>query len=238
MLSRYAGWRNTLIPVVCGISLASALALILIRLLKKDCLDKTIKAIVMAGFAALLIAPAIWSYTPIIYGSQTTLPIAGPELSETRGGGNNQIIGNISQSPQNSGTTGLIKFLLNNKKNEKYLVAVPDANSAASIILETGEPVMAVGGFLGTDNILTVDSLKKMVKDGELRYFEVGGRGGNSQSDIITWVKKHGTVVSSEKWTGSKTASETGNNQNGFGQPGGGMDNETILYDLTPKSST
>ena len=38
----------------------------------------------------------------------------------------------------------------------RYLAATHDMCIAALVILETGEPCMALGGFLGSDPILTV----------------------------------------------------------------------------------
>lgn len=181
ILSRYPVWSKALIPVACGISAAAAVTLITLKILKRESQGKSIKILVAAGFAALLIAPAIWSYTPIIYGSDTQIPKAGPELNRGNRGGSNMGAGAMkplqknTEKPENTETSRFIKFLLSNRQNEKFLVAVPDSHSATSIILETGQPIMAVGGFLGTDNILTAVKLEKMVKDGEIRYFEVGG---------------------------------------------------------------
>ncbi|MCR4436888.1 MAG: glycosyltransferase family 39 protein [Clostridiales bacterium] len=238
MLSRYPQWGKILIPVVCGMSTASALALIGLRIFKKGGLKKSARILAAAGFAALLIAPALWSYTPIMYGSQTTLPYAGPELASGGfGGGGNQGRGGMNPSPENAQTSALIDFLLRNKQDEKYLVAVSNATTAAPIILETGQPVMAVGGFLGSDPILTADKLEKMVQNGEIRYFQVSGM-GNSQSEITRWVMEHGTVVSSDQWTNTASEADRTDRQDGFGQPDGRMGNGTVLYDLAPEKGT
>jgi hypothetical protein len=42
-----------------------------------------VKPLAVFGVAALLIAPAVWSVTPILYGGESTLPYAGPELSHS-----------------------------------------------------------------------------------------------------------------------------------------------------------
>jgi len=141
----------------------------------------------------------------------------------------------MGQPPENTASSKLISFLMNNKQDAKYLVAVSNANSAAPIILQTGEPVMAVGGFLGSDPILTVDKLQKMVNDGEVRYFLVQGMGGGmgSQSDISSWVKEHGTVVSSNQWSDTAATGST-NDQDGGRQFGDRMGGGATLYDLTP----
>lgn len=234
ILSRYAQWSKVLTPVVCGISIASALVLVVIRLLNKDYLGKTIKAAIITGFAALLIAPAIWAYTPILYGSQTVLPYAGPDLNRGNGGdGFGQGGGGMAQPEQNTASSKLVDFLIKNKQGEKFIVAVSNANSASSIIIQTGEPVMAVGGFSGSDPILTADKLEAMVKKGEIRYFMLQAMGGGmgSQSEISSWVEQHGTVVSSEQYSGTSGQSGISQGNREFG--GGGT-----LYDLAPEKGT
>src|SRR5206468_392129 len=86
------------------------------------------------------------------------------------------------------------------------LVAVSDSNSASSIILATGKPVMSLGGFLGSDPILTVDQFAQLVKEGKVRYYLAGGMGGpgRGNSDIATWVRANGTLVSSSALGGAQ----------------------------------
>lgn len=232
ILSRYSQYKGLSI-VICLFCLSSAIALVVIRLLKKDNLGKTIKVLLAAGITALLIAPAIWSYTPIMYGSQTQLPVAGPELK--RGNGQFGMPAFAGERNENSSSSQLVKFLLSKKQNEKFLVAVSDAGSAESIIIETGEAVMAVGGFSGSDNILTVERLEQMVKNGELRYFEIGGKGMGRNSEITNWVMEHGKVVTFEGSSSSTTSPGTSNN-NGFGPFGDRMGMGT-LYDLAPEKN-
>lgn len=233
ILSRYSDWKG-LGMVVCVICLISAAALIVIRLLKRDNLGKTIKVILAAGVAALLIAPAIWSYTPIMYGSQTQLPVAGPELKKGGGQFDGAIFANL-RNDNNTRSSELVKFLLSKKQNEKFLVAVSDAGTAESIIIETGEAVMAVGGFSGSDNILTVQRLEQMVKNGELRYFQIGGRGMGQNSEITNWVMEHGKAVTIGSSSSSTASTDTSIN-NGFGHFGDMMGMGT-LYDLAPEKN-
>ena len=43
----------------------------------------------------------------------------------------------------------------------RFLLATPNTQFAAPIIIGTGQPVMAMGGFSGRDPILTVEALAK-----------------------------------------------------------------------------
>ncbi|TMC04345.1 MAG: glycosyltransferase family 39 protein [Chloroflexi bacterium] len=96
----------------------------------------------------------------------------------------------------------LTAYLERNKGSATWLVAVASANQAAPIELATGQPVLAMGGFSGSDPAMTVGKLQALVRAGELRYVLVGGGGGGpdggSQS-VTSWVTQHGTLVSSSE---------------------------------------
>lgn len=80
---------------------------------------------------------------------------------------------------------------------------------AEAYIIRTGKAVMAMGGFSGSDPILTVDKLKQMVANKEIKYFlsSSGGSGGGS-SDVQAWIQQNGKVVPQTEWQSSK---ENGN---------------------------
>ncbi|MEV0673995.1 glycosyltransferase family 39 protein [Mycobacterium sp. NPDC050441] len=71
--------------------------------------------------------------------------------------------------------------------------------------LKTGESLMAIGGFMGSDNSPTLAQFQRYVADGQVRYFldrSEGGRGGptgsqrdpgGSAGEITTWVRQHFT---------------------------------------------
>jgi 4-amino-4-deoxy-L-arabinose transferase-like glycosyltransferase len=69
--------------------------------------------------------------------------------------------------------------------------------------LATGAPVMAVGGFNGTDPSPTLEEFQRYVADGQIHYF-VRGRmmighwgasatGSREAADIAEWVETHFT---------------------------------------------
>lgn len=233
ILWRYEEFRDTLLPVVGGVSFLSALALCIIRLMKKDNLKVIINSVTAVGFAALIIAPAIWAYMPILYGSDTHLPNAGPELAKNEGSGWGMQLSGISL--ENPETTELINFLVSKRQGEKFLAAVPNATDAEPIIIKTGEAVMAVGGYKGSDNILTIERLEQMVDNNELRFFLVSGMG--MQSQINHWVREHGKVVSYDGSgnNGADAVDSGNNNRGGFTKPGRGINSAGTLYDLAPQ---
>ena len=69
----------------------------------------------------------------------------------------------------------LAAFLQKNRGDAKFLVMTASAMEAAPIVVVTGEPVMAIGGFNGGDNALSLEQFKKLVAAGVVRYVLIGG---------------------------------------------------------------
>ncbi len=63
-----------------------------------------------------------------------------------------------------------------------------NSNSAAGYQLASDEPVMAIGGFNGTDPAPTLAQFEKYVAEGKIHYFIAGGRrrwsGGGSEDRV------------------------------------------------------
>ncbi|MGW0870431.1 glycosyltransferase family 39 protein [Streptomyces sp. NPDC002740] len=94
-------------------------------------------------------------------------------------------------------SSAMITYLKKNQDGADWLVAVATDQTASSIILESGEPVISMGGWSGSDNAMTLAKLKSLVKAGKLHYIVVSDSGqGSSNSEISTWVKANGTAVS------------------------------------------
>jgi 4-amino-4-deoxy-L-arabinose transferase-like glycosyltransferase len=94
-------------------------------------------------------------------------------------------------------SSAMISYLKKHQDGATWLVAVATDQTASSVILESGEPVISMGGWSGSDNAMTLAELKSLVKSGKLHYIVVSDSGqGSSNSEISTWVKKNGTAVS------------------------------------------
>jgi 4-amino-4-deoxy-L-arabinose transferase-like glycosyltransferase len=107
-------------------------------------------------------------------------------------------------------SSAMIKYLEEHQGSAKYLVAVPNSQAGSEIILQTNKPVMALGGFSGSDPILTTDELAAMVKDGTVHYFLLGGGGGmGGSSSVTSWVQSNCTAVSASEWGGTSSSSSS-----------------------------
>jgi len=88
------------------------------------------------------------------------------------------------------------KLLETDSAKYTWVAAAIGAQNAASYQLSTGDPVMAIGGFNGTDPSPTLAQFKQYVEDGKIHYFissgSGGGMGGSSSgtsSQITSWVE-------------------------------------------------
>ncbi|HEU5228193.1 MAG TPA: glycosyltransferase family 39 protein [Ktedonobacteraceae bacterium] len=125
-------------------------------------------------------------------------------------------------NPFSSTDKKLEQYLLAHQGNARYLVATTNAMSASPFILDTGKPVMALGGFSGSDPIVDANKLSAMVTNGTVRYFllpsfnfngfspQIGGFGGGSTREISSWVSTHCTAVPTDQWQTSSTTNPTG----------------------------
>jgi 4-amino-4-deoxy-L-arabinose transferase-like glycosyltransferase len=94
-------------------------------------------------------------------------------------------------------STEAVAYLKAHMGSATYLLAATGSQTTSSIIIDTGLPVVTIGGFSGQDDAPTVGRLAQMVRDGQLKYVLVsdggGGRGGSSE--LTSWVTSHGTEV-------------------------------------------
>jgi 4-amino-4-deoxy-L-arabinose transferase-like glycosyltransferase len=82
-----------------------------------------------------------------------------------------------------------------------WVAATVNSNSASGYQLATNDPVMAIGGFNGTDPAPTLAQFQRYVADKKIHYFIAGGvRPGNggtgtTAAQITQWVESHFTAT-------------------------------------------
>ena len=209
----YTGLRKWLVPVMVGTG-AAALTLMAVHFIHPKRLIMPAAAGCM--LVALLAAPFYWSLTAVLYVPQNvTMPYAGPELAsqeETPGMTPNQETFTVTDS----NTLALEKYLVANYKKGSYLVVSQKANDVAAFIVDTGLPAAAYGGFLGSDQALTLDRLKQLVSEGKVTYFlvsEQSGFGGSSNSELTSFVKENATLIDPSEYGGKSTQSGSSSTQ-------------------------
>ena len=86
----------------------------------------------------------------------------------------------------------LLAYLQTHTQDTTYLVAVPNALIGSSLIIETGRPVLLMGGFSGQDPVVDESQLSSLVANNDLRYvLEPGGNFGFTRPEISAWLKQH-----------------------------------------------
>jgi len=127
-------------------------------------------------------------------------PAGGPA------GGNPPSGGFTGGGPRNGGgldnttaSSTLVLYLEAHQGTATYLVATSSAMNAESLILATGKPVMAMGGFTGSDPILTTSKLAALTRAGQVKCFLTAGGGfggpGGGSSSLTTWIQQHSKLI-------------------------------------------
>src|SRR5438132_1225856 len=124
----------------------------------------------------------------------------GPGLGDGGRGGGGGFLGASRPSAD------LVALLGANAGRYTWVAATIDANNAAGYQLATGNPVMAIGGFNGTDPAPTLAQFKQYVRDGKIHNFIAAGGGPGSgrkssnassnAAQIAAWVQQNFAATS------------------------------------------
>ncbi len=100
-------------------------------------------------------------------------------------------------------STEVVAALSADASSYRWVAATVGSQNAAGLQLGTGLPVMAIGGFNGSDPSPTLAQFQQYVANGDIHYFaggSTGGRGGpgggsGNGTAIATWVQENFTQV-------------------------------------------
>jgi 4-amino-4-deoxy-L-arabinose transferase-like glycosyltransferase len=124
-------------------------------------------------------------------------PGGGMPGGGTRGGGIGGLLNGSTPSEE------MVALLRQNASSYTWVAATIRSNSASGYQLASGQPVMAIGGFNGTDPAPTLQQFQQYVGDGKIHYF-IGGGGGdgprssggsNYSQQISDWVTANFTAT-------------------------------------------
>ncbi|HLV97568.1 MAG TPA: glycosyltransferase family 39 protein [Ktedonobacterales bacterium] len=229
-LSSYPGFAPVLAPLVIEVGVLAAAILVAAHLLSRRAIVESARSGKMAlagahwweaivqpavlrlvttlAFLALLIAPFVWgSYS--VLGTSGIQRSAGPQPQMTI-----QVYlqawGNAMQPSSQSSSSALAltkldRYLLQQRSGATFIVATLASDLAAPIILETGQPVLALGGFVGQDPILSTTQLVNLIDHGTVRFFlfqlpDLGTR----NDKLVQWVNDHCSKVLARNWASGK----------------------------------
>jgi 4-amino-4-deoxy-L-arabinose transferase-like glycosyltransferase len=187
--SSYMLWA----PVVQFLIGIVAVLMILLQVKGKA---KVLLPLAIAG--SLVFSPAVWAADTVSYPSSIN-PLAGPTNSMGGFGAGNGGFGAGKGGLPQGGTApsagggfsggfpggasandnkALISYLQKNRNGAKFLMATFTTMSAASYINATGDNVLPIGGFDGSDPSPTLKQIKTWVADGDLQFVLEGGQAG------------------------------------------------------------
>lgn len=130
------------------------------------------------------------------FGGATTANGTGTGAGTGRGPGAGGMGGLLGASTPSA---ALVAALQTDAGTYTWAAAVVGSNNAAGYQLATQLPVMAVGGFNGTDPAPTLAQFQQYVADGKIHYF-IAGRmmqgesGANDAAQIAAWVQDNFTA--------------------------------------------
>ncbi|GAA3458445.1 glycosyltransferase family 39 protein [Saccharothrix longispora] len=189
-------WSAAFAAVVLVLGLLGAVGLFLAAVVPAA-------VVVPVALVAALLGPGAYSAATAATPHSGAIPSAGPARTGPGGGG--QVLFSGGRGTSAGGAGGLLNasepgeelvaLLRDGGEGFTWAAAAVGSNSAAGYQLGSGVPVMAVGGFNGTDPSPTPERFRQLVAEGRVRYF-LGGAGmpAPSGSDasrrIAEWVEE------------------------------------------------
>ncbi|WP_372465924.1 ArnT family glycosyltransferase [Nocardia spumae] len=190
LLARTGDWMPWLRPVVAVAGVGAAALLLVVGRLPRA----LAAGVVAVALAAGLAGPTAYALATASTPHTGAIPSAGPSSGHfpggmrmaggsTAGGGSAAADGPGRMGGPMGGLLGgitvssnTVAALNDNASGYTWVAAAVGSNSAAAYQLATGNPVMAVGGFNGTDPAPTLAQFEEYVAQHKIHYF-IGGAG-------------------------------------------------------------
>jgi len=162
------------------------------------------------GLVSAGAGPAAYALNTAATPHQGSIVTAGPVQATGFGGQGRLNRPGIGIPPGGTGfggegtstNTALTELLVGSGSSYRWAAATTGSQGAASYQLASGEPVMAIGGFTGSDPSPSLEQFQSYVANGQIHYYVSGGnRGGpvrdgdGSATQISTWVGEQFTAT-------------------------------------------
>lgn len=172
-------------------SAAVAVIVLMAGLIAAVGLVLSMRAAIPIALVAALLGPTTYSFATVNTPHTGALPVAGPSSGRMGGGG---LLDATTPDAQ-------VVSLLQDNAGHRWAAATIGSNNAAGLQLASGLPVMALGGFNGTDPAPTLGQFQEMVRNGQIHYFVAAGRmmrgetGSDAAHQIAEWVAENYTAT-------------------------------------------
>lgn len=168
LLTRHASWLVWLRPSIAIAGIGAAVLLLVVGRFS----TVAGRAVAAMAVAVCIEGPAAYSVATVATPHAGAIPSAGPSTRGTSGG-RMPTFGGLLGSPAPG--PALLSALQENSDTFTWTAATVGSNNAAGYQLASGAPVLAVGGFNGTDPSPTLDQFRRYVVEKRIHYF-LGGR--------------------------------------------------------------
>jgi 4-amino-4-deoxy-L-arabinose transferase-like glycosyltransferase len=167
------------------------------------CGTATLGVSIGAAAVALLAGPASYSLATVTRDHTGYDPAAGPSSRSSLRRRERALIiagsaaASLEPAQFASGLVSITRYLRKHRAGARFLVAATDAKTAAPIALASGQPVITIGGFAGSDPTPTAGQLERLISSRRLRYVLLDASrvmpasAAQRPSSAPAWVERH-----------------------------------------------
>jgi 4-amino-4-deoxy-L-arabinose transferase-like glycosyltransferase len=185
LLARTPDWQ----PWIRFTLLVPAAAAVLALLFGADRFRRLGPVVAVLGLCGALLGTTSFTLATAATAHAGGTPSSGPAAASGRefGGGP----GGFGEGQTDTAVINLLK-----NTTTKWAAAQSGAMQSAGLALSSGRPVLAIGGFSGSDPAPTLEQFQQYVAAGDIHYYVAGGRGGfgggrGTSGEIQTWVEQN-----------------------------------------------
>jgi 4-amino-4-deoxy-L-arabinose transferase-like glycosyltransferase len=146
----------------------------------------------VAAVVACLAGPALFVTATVRLPHVGSGPMAGPghgaSTTALVASSTGQLSGTGSFEAERPLTPRVVSTIASDAEHYRWAAAAMGARSASAYQLAVDEPVLAVGGYKGTDPMPTLSQFQEMVRAGQVHWLITGGAEGPAGHAIAAWV--------------------------------------------------
>ena len=182
LLARTPDWQPWFRYALLVLGAAAVLAL----LFGADRVRRLGPVVAAVGLVGALLGAASFTVATAATAHSGGTPSSGPSVASGRGFGRG-----FGEGQTDAAVIDLLKGT-----TTKWAAAQSGAMQSAGLALASGRPVLAIGGFSGSDPAPTLARFQQYVAAGDIRYYVAGGRGGfgggrGTSGEITSWVEQN-----------------------------------------------